>query len=217
VASHFKYLKPGTGLHTLADILSDGGGDCGNLSSIYISLLRAKGIPARHVVAIGGNHVWSEFYIQDFGWVPVDVTYKNSTPSGNYFGVYDGKYIVVQKGVAMDYPTYALGTKNFNIFQGFRYWYWTKTNETLSIAKSLSAQQIDTISGDANGDGKVSVTDIAVIVNHILSIPNGAGFSIAGADANGDGKITVTDIGVVVDIILGNNANTRVSNVLEPQ
>ena len=217
VASHFKYLKPGTGLHTLADILSDGGGDCGNLSSIYISLLRAKGIPARHVVAIGGNHVWSEFYIQDFGWVPVDVTYKNSTPSGNYFGVYDGKYIVVQKGVAMDYPTYALGTKNFNIFQGFHYWYWTKTNETLSIAKSLSAQQIDTISGDANDDGKVSVTDIAVIVNHILSIPNGAGFSIAGADANGDGKITVTDIGVVVDIILGNNANTRVSNVLEPQ
>ena len=54
-------------------------------------------------------------------------------------------------------------------------------------------------------------------MNHILSIPNGAGFSIAGADANGDGKITVTDIGVVVDIILGNNANTRVSNVLEPQ
>jgi hypothetical protein len=87
----------------------------------------------------------------------------------------------------------------------------------LSIAQNLSGQQIDTISGDANGDGKVSVTDIAVIVNHILSIPNGAGFSIAGADANGDGEITVTDIGVVVDIILGNNANTRVSNVLEPQ
>ena len=81
----------------------------------------------------------------------------------------------------------------------------------------LTISQADTLKGDANGDGKVSVTDIAVIVNHILSIPNGTGFSVFSADANGDGNITVTDIGVIVDIILGNSANARKADVLEPQ
>lgn len=142
VASHYKYLSS-SGLNTLEKILADGGGDCGNLSSIYISLLRAKGIPARHVIAIGGNHVWSEFYIQDFGWVPVDVSIKTHyDPQGNYFGRYDGKWIVVQRGVAMDYPTYSLGMKNFNILQNFRYWYWTNTSETMNITQDISSEEV---------------------------------------------------------------------------
>ena len=58
--------------------------------------------------------------------------------------------------------------------------------------------------GDANADGSISVTDIAVVVNCILQLPNTGGFSEYGADANGDGDITVTDIGVIVDKILGN-------------
>ena len=60
--------------------------------------------------------------------------------------------------------------------------------------------------GDANGDGTVSVTDIALIVNRILSLPQGTFYEIGG-DANGDGEVTVTDIGVIVDMILGNDAN----------
>ena len=65
--------------------------------------------------------------------------------------------------------------------------------------------------GDANGDDKVSVTDIAVVVNYILSLTNSQ-FYLLGADANHDLNVTVTDIGVIVDMILGNsggNANAR--------
>ena len=62
--------------------------------------------------------------------------------------------------------------------------------------------------GDANGDGNISVTDIAVVVNCILQLDNNGGFSPYGADANGDGQITVTDIGVIVDKILGVNNNS---------
>ena len=62
--------------------------------------------------------------------------------------------------------------------------------------------------GDANGDGSVSVTDIAVVVNSILQLHNSV-FSFYGADANGDGSVTVTDIGVIVDIILGHNSNAN--------
>ena len=57
--------------------------------------------------------------------------------------------------------------------------------------------------GDANGDGSITVTDIAVVVNCILQLANNGGFSLFGADANGDGQVTVTDIGVIVDKILG--------------
>jgi len=58
--------------------------------------------------------------------------------------------------------------------------------------------------GDANCDGNVSVTDIAVIVNHILQLGNDQ-FNKYSADANGDNDVTVTDIGIIVDIILGKN------------
>lgn len=74
---------------------------------------------------------------------------------------------------------------------------------------------------DANSDGSVSVTDIAVVVNSILSIENGGDFDGFGADANGDGGITVTDIGVIVDMILGtggtNNARRMTRDAVEPQ
>jgi hypothetical protein len=69
--------------------------------------------------------------------------------------------------------------------------------------------------GDANGDGNVSVTDIAVVVNQILQLPNPS-YSPYGADANGDGSVTVTDIGVIVDIILGHNSGSS-NNSPEPQ
>ena len=62
--------------------------------------------------------------------------------------------------------------------------------------------------GDANADGSISVTDIAVVVNCILQLDNNGGFSEYGADANGDGQVTVTDIGVIVDKILGSPTPT---------
>ena len=55
--------------------------------------------------------------------------------------------------------------------------------------------------GDLNGDGTVSVSDIQVLVNLILS--DAAAEDNPAADVNGDGKISVSDIQVVVNRILG--------------
>ena len=76
--------------------------------------------------------------------------------------------------------------------------------------------------GDANGDGSVSVTDIAMVVNKILSLPLSSGYVEEGADANYDGSVTVTDIGVIVDTILGNDGSANARRMtpdseLEPQ
>jgi len=91
VSENYQYLNPNTGLSPLKKLLQDGGGDCGNLSSIYISLLRNQGIPARHLVTIrpnGSTHVWADFYLEKYGWIPVDVTYRlqDRSKTRDYFG-----------------------------------------------------------------------------------------------------------------------------------
>jgi len=101
VAENFRYIG-GTGLQPIATVIANGGGDCGNLSGLFVSLLRYKSIPARHISGFGPSrnpHVWADFYMENYGWIPVDVTYKNSNPGGNYFGFYDGRHTVASRGV----------------------------------------------------------------------------------------------------------------------
>lgn len=65
-------------------------------------------------------------------------------------------------------------------------------NVTVSAAYTL---------GDVNGDGKVSVTDVGMMISYILQT-NPAGFNKDAADMNGDGKVSVTDVGLAITKIL---------------
>ena len=58
--------------------------------------------------------------------------------------------------------------------------------------------------GDVNGDGAITVTDVTLLVNYILGIPNNV-FIISNADVNRDGSINITDVTNLVDIILFKN------------
>lgn len=83
-------------------IIEKGGGNCGSFASTYITLLRAKGIPARHVIAYlqnRDNHIWAEFYLERYGWIPVDPTWHNGNPKEDYFGRYDGTAIIIGRGL----------------------------------------------------------------------------------------------------------------------
>lgn len=67
----------------------------------------------------------------------------------------------------------------------------------------------DSYPGDVNGDGSINVTDVGMVIDHILEhTPNG--FIAEAADINGDGDINVTDVGLVIDIILSDNAAREV-------
>jgi len=127
VAENFNYLNPFTGLHPLSDILAAGGGDCGNLSSIFVSLLRYKNIPSRHIVTVrpdGSYHVWADFYLENYGWIPVDVTYKLFYPPGNYFGNYDGNGIVFTKEVWLLLQRDNAYHYYTPLLQNYEWWYW---------------------------------------------------------------------------------------------
>jgi transglutaminase-like putative cysteine protease len=58
-------------------------GNCTDFHSLFISMARAKGIPARFVIGfpltaadgnVKGYHCWAEFYIKGRGWIPVDAS-----------------------------------------------------------------------------------------------------------------------------------------------
>jgi len=57
-----------------------GFGDCGGQSIYFSALLRSLGIPARAtggwqlVPGVGGDHIWAEFYLPNYSWVPVDTS-----------------------------------------------------------------------------------------------------------------------------------------------
>ncbi len=70
------------------------------------------------------------------------------------------------------------------------------------------------ILGDANSDGKVTITDAVGIVNCILGNPS-TDFNSEAADVNGDGKITITDAVGVVNIILNGSSESARQVILE--
>jgi len=73
----------GCGKGDLCQLLKDPGGKCADISSIYVALARAAGVPTREVFGIrmgkkssqdvsGWQHCWAEFFLPGYGWVPVD-------------------------------------------------------------------------------------------------------------------------------------------------
>jgi hypothetical protein len=60
-------------------------GDCSEYSYLFVSLCRAAGIPARiqagfafhHVgEVLEDGHMWAEYYLENYGWIPVDATWR---------------------------------------------------------------------------------------------------------------------------------------------
>ncbi len=127
-AANMKYGNMNTGLHTIANLMKNKTGDCGNFSSVFISLLRAKGIPARHIVMIAPQkkeyHVRAEFYIPAYGWIPADPTFKNGDPAGDYFGKFTGTYVVMSFGINSIIKNPSGADYTAALMQTAFYWYW---------------------------------------------------------------------------------------------
>ena len=97
------------------DLLRKERGDAYDFAVLYTTLVRALGIPCLPVSGILVDadlhvqpHWWSEFYIEQFGWIPVDVAlakgldYKAFKPLDDarafYFGNLDSQHIAFSRG-----------------------------------------------------------------------------------------------------------------------
>ena len=140
VAANMQYLNPNTGLHPLAKIWADGGGDCGNQATVFISMLRNKGIPARHVVMVRPDdtvHVRAEFFLAGYGWIPVDPNAKNMIPEGDFFGKIYSDEIVMNRNI--DIPIQGPDGNNLvaGLLQVYAFWYWINADMSMRIVRTI--------------------------------------------------------------------------------
>lgn len=99
----------------VSDLITQKKGDAYDFSIVYATALRILGIPCYAMSGIlvdsalhTTNHWWCEFYIENFGWIPVDLAlgkgmpYKAFRPVENsaefYFGNLDGQHIAFSRG-----------------------------------------------------------------------------------------------------------------------
>ncbi|MBO4849636.1 MAG: dockerin type I repeat-containing protein [Prevotella sp.] len=61
------------------------------------------------------------------------------------------------------------------------------------------------VPGDVNGDGIVTITDAALVIEYCLTGVEPATFILSNADANNDGSITITDAAFIVEKAMGGN------------
>ena len=59
------------------------------------------------------------------------------------------------------------------------------------------------VKGDTNGDGKISISDLAMIKAKLLGNNNLNGVYLSAADINKDGKISISDLAMVKAHLLG--------------
>lgn len=96
-------------------VLAEGHGDCGQVSLLYISLMRSLGVPARwesgwmlHPGEVN-LHDWAEVYFEGIGWLPVDVSFGRYTTSpdklvqGFYSHGIDAHRFAANTGVSGDF------------------------------------------------------------------------------------------------------------------
>jgi transglutaminase-like putative cysteine protease len=103
-------------------------GDCTEFSDLYIALNRAADIPAHFLDGItcctddgyeaGSNkHNWTEVYLPNIGWVPVDPTWGRYTNDREkYFSGMTPDHIIITRGRNLDT---LLGYH----FYAYRYWW----------------------------------------------------------------------------------------------
>ncbi len=104
VIDNLAYRKVG-GLKGAKFALENRNGECGDYSALFTALCRAAGIPARTVVGRWATsssddwHVWAEFYLPGYGWLPVDPTDADLNKKGRAcFGNLDNNRLILHKG-----------------------------------------------------------------------------------------------------------------------
>ncbi len=79
------------------------------------------------------------------------------------------------------------------------------TGMTVTYAPGGETQQTLTlvVTGDVNGDGKCTITDLVQIQSYLLNKQTFSDAALQAADLNGDGKCTITDLVQVQSYLLG--------------
>jgi transglutaminase-like putative cysteine protease len=113
VVATMRYDKTGTGwgqgdIYWACDAKR---GNCTDFHALFTGLARASGIPAKFEIGfpippqrgegkVAGYHCWSQFYLDGYGWVPVDASeaWKHQDKKDYFFGALDEDRVKFTEG-----------------------------------------------------------------------------------------------------------------------
>ena len=132
VNKHMRYSKVGTGWGQGDSVWAcdSGFGNCSDFHSLFISIARAEGIPAKFEMGfplpekrgegeIVGYHCWAKFRPEGKDWVPVDISEANKNPrlKDYYFGNLSENRVTFTTGRDLELvPRQKGGALNFFIY-----------------------------------------------------------------------------------------------------
>jgi hypothetical protein len=142
IKSEFKYDYRAEMDRRASNVCEEKQSDCGGLSVLFVSALRANGIPARVLVGrwamsskpgqkLNGvryhqHHVKAEFFAQGVGWVPVDmasaILHDAKGDGLHYFGRDRGDFITMHIDPDVEMNTIHFGKKQTPWLQGVTFW-----------------------------------------------------------------------------------------------
>lgn len=104
-------------------------GNCTDFHSLFIGEARSLDIPARFIMGISipenvtegdipGYHCWAEFYVDEYGWVPVDASeaHKHPEKRAAFFGGLDANRVAFTVGRDIRIPGAASSPLNYVIY-----------------------------------------------------------------------------------------------------
>ena len=71
------------------------------------------------------------------------------------------------------------------------------------VAVSSTASVTIVVTGDVNGDGRITITDVVKLQNKVAGASSLTGAYALAGDINGDGKITITDVVQAAQVTVG--------------
>lgn len=143
IATRFAYEYTGTGqVRTASHVCTKAKSDCCGLAILFVTILRSQGIPARLLcgrwampakpgerigsVAYYQEHVKAEFFAQEVGWVPVDLSsailHDRSPAKLEYFGRDRGDFLTLHLDHALEFDTLHFGKQEMELLQKTCYW-----------------------------------------------------------------------------------------------
>lgn len=146
--------------HRVSRLCRAGKTDCAGLSTLFVSTLRANGVPARHLVghnAVSGRrgaatatldmqyHVRAEFFADSVGWVPVDLTLGLQTPGDAHFGNDAGDHLTqhLDSDLVMDLKLFR-GARpvELSFLQGIGHWWAGEGSGVMQVVEDWQVKDL---------------------------------------------------------------------------
>ena len=153
--------------------------------------------------AAGNKFVSGETYMDKANVTFTPVFTKIEAGSGGQTssgGTTDGGYM---KGIVPNTAVSALTGSGYQVYSSSGTQITSGNLATGMIAKSGGTQVTVVVTGDANGDGKLDITDVVKLQFHTVGKTTLTGAYAKAGDINSDGKLDITDVVQAAQITVG--------------